>query len=319
MNSMFSRRDVINKENIGQMANLKQQPKSSGFLGIKEIGIAEPPQRMVIENDAPSIGRAVSQYVDTIIRHICAREEAEPTVNPEYMSLQRDITTRMRAILVDWLVDVNLKFKMKPQTFFMTVGIIDRFLAVREVTRQRLQLVGVAALMIVGKYEEIYPPLLKDYVAVCDNAFTREEMVAMESEILLALDFDLNKTCCFVFLEYFRERLGLQERVFVFCRYLLENALLDASYLRFNQLTLATGAILLVNKIFKKESWPLLYEQVSGVSESRAKACAKELFAMISRADFSPLTAIKRKFAEPEMFEVSKYKIEKVPAPPSQI
>ena len=45
--------------------------------------------------------------------------------------------------------------------------------------------------MIVGKYEEIYPPVLKDYVAVCDNAYTKEEILNMEAKILLHANFDL--------------------------------------------------------------------------------------------------------------------------------
>ena len=45
--------------------------------------------------------------------------------------------------------------------------------------------------MIVGKFEEIYPPLLRNYVAVCDNAYTKDEIKAMETEIINTLGFDM--------------------------------------------------------------------------------------------------------------------------------
>jgi cyclin B len=64
----------------------------------------------------------------------------------------------MRTILIDWLVQVHLKFKLLSETLFMTVSLIDRFLDKERVTRDQLQLVGVAALFIASKYEEIYPP-----------------------------------------------------------------------------------------------------------------------------------------------------------------
>ena len=97
----------------------------------------------------------------------------------------------MRAILVDWLVDVHAKFKLLTETLFFTVNIIDRYLSLKQITRARLQLVGVASLLITTKYEEIYPPNLKDFVYITDNAYTKEEILEMESDILCVLDFNL--------------------------------------------------------------------------------------------------------------------------------
>jgi len=95
---------------------------------------------------------------------------------PEYMTSQNDINEKMRAILIDWLVDVNVKFKLVPECLFMTWNIIDRYLTIKQVTRHKLQLVGVAALLIACKYEEIYPPALKEFVAICDKAYTPKQI-----------------------------------------------------------------------------------------------------------------------------------------------
>lgn len=83
----------------------------------------------------------------------------------------------MRSILVDWLIDVHLKFKLQSETLYLTINLIDRYLAKNTILRNKLQLVGVSCLFIASKYEEIYAPELKDFVYVCDNAYTKEEIL----------------------------------------------------------------------------------------------------------------------------------------------
>lgn len=70
----------------------------------------------------------------------------------------------MRVILVDWLTDVHEKFGLQPETLAITVNIIDRYLEKAQVSRSKLQLLGITAMLIAGKYQEIYPPPLRDYV-----------------------------------------------------------------------------------------------------------------------------------------------------------
>jgi hypothetical protein len=82
-------------------------------------------------------------------------KEISSSVPPTYMDAQPHINERMRSILVDWLVEVHLKFKLVPETLYLCVNIIDRFLALQEVSRPKLQLLGVTALLVAAKYEEI--------------------------------------------------------------------------------------------------------------------------------------------------------------------
>lgn len=107
----------------------------------------------------------------------------------------------MRSILIDWIVEVHLKFKMVPETLFLSVSLIDRYLEKENITKGRLQLVGIVCLMIAGKYEEIYPPEVKDYRYITDNAYTKQEILDMESRILSVLDFAVNVPTANRFLE----------------------------------------------------------------------------------------------------------------------
>jgi hypothetical protein len=69
--------------------------------------------------------------------------EALRSASPKYMSKQTDINAKMRTILVNWLVEVHRKFRLKPETLFLTVNVLDRFLEKKAVSRSKLQLVGV--------------------------------------------------------------------------------------------------------------------------------------------------------------------------------
>lgn len=82
----------------------------------------------------------------------------------DYIDSQPDINESMRGILVDWLIDVHRKFELSLETLYLTVNIIDRFLAIKTVPRRELQLVGISAMLMASKYEEIWPP------QVCSNA-----------------------------------------------------------------------------------------------------------------------------------------------------
>jgi Cyclin, N-terminal domain len=116
-----------------------------------------------------------TEYVNDMYAHFRMMEGTK-SVRPVFMETQPHINERMRSILVDWLVEVHLKFKLVPETLYLTINLIDRYLEKKEVSRPKLQLIGVTSLLIASKYEEIYPPELRDLVYICDRAYTRTEV-----------------------------------------------------------------------------------------------------------------------------------------------
>ena len=102
--------------------------------------------------------KEVNEYFEDIFHDLQIRENYT-LIDPNYLkNNQKFINHKMRAILIDWLVDVHKKYKLKPETLYLTVNIIDRFLSKQNVTTIKLQLVGVVSLLISSKYEDIYPP-----------------------------------------------------------------------------------------------------------------------------------------------------------------
>lgn len=143
------------------------------------------------------------------------------------MDNQTEINERMRAILVDWLIEVHLKFKLKRETLFICINIFDRYISNIYALKSTLQLQGVACLMIACKFEEIYQPEVKDYIYITDNAYSKSLLLAEESRILTTLDFDLNFPSPTTFLDSHFERLGNDDLLRQYSYYLLDASLLD--------------------------------------------------------------------------------------------
>jgi len=119
------------------------------------------------------------------------RIENEFTIDADYLSkVQTEIKDTSRAFLIEWIIDVHRKFRLMPETLHVTVSIIDRYLATTEIKKAQLHLLGVTALLIATKYEEIYPPELKDLLSVSENKFTKAEVLTMETTVLTTLDFN---------------------------------------------------------------------------------------------------------------------------------
>ena len=121
---------------------------------------------------------------------------------PNYFEHQIKLTGLTREILIDWLVDVSMKFKLLSTTQFMSINLIDRYLAIEDISRDQLQLLGITALFIASKYEEIYPPHMREYVKVCDKAtYNQDQQLDMETKILMSLNFSLTDTTSLRYLE----------------------------------------------------------------------------------------------------------------------
>lgn len=169
------------------------------------------------------------EYFDDIYTYLKGIEYKNlPTF--DYMTkIQEDITERMRIILLDWLIEVHLKYKLLPETLHVTVGIIDRFLSKQSINRRELQLLGVSAMLIACKYEEIYPPEAKDFAYLTDDAYTKSQILKMEYEILSQLDFVVTFPSSLRFLELYAFKLGLDKLNMLRCQYLIENSLISYS------------------------------------------------------------------------------------------
>ncbi|KAJ6302818.1 hypothetical protein OIU77_016836 [Salix suchowensis] len=154
----------------------------------------------VVDIDAADVTNelAVVEYVDDMYEFY-KLTEVDSRVH-DYLQSQPDINGKMRSILVDWLIEVHRKFELMPETLYLTINIVDRFLAVKMVPRRELQLVGISSMLLACKYEEIWAPEVNDFVCISDNAYIREQVLAMEKAILGKLEWYLTVPTPYVFL-----------------------------------------------------------------------------------------------------------------------
>lgn len=136
----------------------------------------------------------VTDYVQDMFQYF--REQESRAIASPYLvdddnhdAIQPKISQRMRAILVDWLVDIHHKMKCDPTVLYLTVQILDRFLAAdaNKASKKNLQLIGTSAFLIASKYEQIYPVAISDLVYVCDRIYTEDEVSTCACMNLLRL------------------------------------------------------------------------------------------------------------------------------------
>ena len=263
-----------------------------------------------------------ARFAVEIHRNMLARETPF-MAHRDYMDKQEDITVKMRAILIDWLVDVHLKFKLQPETLFLTVNIIDRFLEVQPVVRRKLQLVGVTAMLIASKYEEIYAPVCRDFVYISDKAYSEDEILKMEAVILNKLNFNLTVPSAHCFLQRalkvarFVEGRSATGRgrsddiVGHLAHYTVELAMQDATMLAYRPSVIAAAATRLAARLVHgapATRWCRTKQFHSGgITASTLAPCERALARLlVNENDTSrKLNAIKRKYAGPAYGEIS--------------
>ena len=249
----------------------------------------------------------VDEYFDDICEEL-AKNEDKFLADPDYMSNQSDINHRMRAILIDWLIDVHLKYRLLPQTMYIAVNLIDRYLSKAETNRAKLQLVGVTAMFIACKYEEIYPPELKDFVYITDGAYVKSDVLKMESKMLSKLNFDVTFPTQWTLFETYKRKLDLDDKTFKLAWFLMELCLIDYKILKFKMSQIAASAILIAaknNRIYKN-NW--LKDNI-GIDEESLDECCKEIYDFYAYNATHNLQAIRRKFSSTKYGEVAKIKL----------
>lgn len=220
-------------------------------------------------------------------------------------TVQTDVTPNMRGILVDWLVEVAEEYKLVPDTLYLTISYIDRFLSSRALSRQRLQLLGVSSMLIASKYEEISPPHVEDFCYITDNTYTKQELVKMESDILKFLNFEMGNPTIKTFLRRFI-KVGLEGdqypdlKLEFLANYLAELSLLDYGCLRFLPSVVAASAVFVARLTLKPDAhpWNPLLQRQTGYSSSELTDCIKAIHDLQSNRNKSSLTAIREKYKQ---------------------
>jgi len=294
-------------------------PRATGSFGADITNIAakadenklhqQPPQPqkpepplvgsiVVVETEATNAQEA-KVYADDI-DELLFREEATFLPRADYMDMQADLTPKMRMILMDWLIEVHMKYRLRSETLHLAINLIDRYLTKIPIARKRLQLVGVCAMYIAAKFEEISPPELNDWVYITDRAYTKDDVLHMECAMLSALSFRIAAPTAAHFFHGLQEANGCRDVHRSLAQYILELGILDIRLLHCLPSVVVSAALLLSNEILgRRPAWPSVMVQKSRHEELELRSCAdllRELLDADRAGAGGQLQAVHKKF-----------------------
>jgi len=159
-------------------------------------------------------------------------------------------------------------------------------------------LVGITAMLISSKYEEIYAPECNDFVYISDGAYTKRQILDMENVILNRLAFKLTTPLALQFLRRYSKAAGSDYNVHSLCKYIIETMLLDVNIHTYPPSIIAATAVFIARKMSgNKELWNATLEKYTTYSEKEIRGCAEFVNGRLKATRGSSLKAIEKKYS----------------------
>lgn len=238
-------------------------------------------------------------------------DQDQSTTKPQigYMDKQSEINDKMRAILIDWMIEVHFHFNLKQETLFMAVCIIDSFLSVHFISRRRFQLLGITSLLIACKAQEIYYPHLNKFILATGDAYTKEDIIMMENEILKILSFNIIYPTMNDFYNILSKFYNFDRKQYFLGQFFLENTLIDYQMIKYSPNIIAASCIYIVMKLFNIKDYGKLFNcLIISVNnpEEIIKETAKDIYQLVDNISKSRLNSIKNKYNISKFENISK-------------
>ena len=248
----------------------------------------------------------VSEYAPDIFSFLKEKELAVQ-IPPNYMSaFQTSLEPRHREILINWISEVYFQLKLLSETLFLTVDIVDRLLSCRTVTKRKLHLVGLGALMIASKFEETYAPPLSDLRICSENSYSEDEMLRVERVILNALDFNLCIPSPLIFLRRYSKAAQSDSTTHTLSKYICEISVTSYDMIEFLPSHIAVASIFLARKMRGiTPEWDATMLHHAQVAPADVFPCAVKLNNLLFNITQKSCHAIYRKYSDARLLSVS--------------
>ncbi|CAM8878165.1 unnamed protein product [Rhodiola kirilowii] len=295
----------VERKTLGSLC-ISGHSKAEGSLCSGDDSMDMRPELALDEFDGDAADpQLCASYACDIYKHLRAVEtKKRPSI--DFMEkVQKDINSSMRSILIDWLVEVAEEYRLISDTLYLTVNYIDRYLSGNPMNRQRLQLLGVACMMIASKYEEICAPQVEEFCYITDNTYFREEVLQMESSVLNYLKFEMTSPTVKCFLRRFvRAAQDINEvpslQLECMANYIAELSLLEYNMLRYAPSLVAASSIFLAKYILlpTRKPWDSTLTRYTQYQPSELHDCVKALHHLYRDSPSSSLPAIREKYSQ---------------------
>lgn len=225
----------------------------------------------------------------------------------DYMKgIQQEVTSNMRSILIDWLVEVQVRFKLIPETMQLTVNVLDRYLSIERIAKSKLQLVGIVAMLIASKYEEMetWPPEVRDFMWVADNAYSRAEIISMEQKMLRVLDYSFGTPLPLHFLQRCIKASGADSQTQKLGEYILELSMVNYELASIKPSLKAAAALNAANQIVagKPTEWSAQLQHYSRYSADDFAEATTHMNKMLKGSEKSKHQAVRHKWSKTKTY-----------------
>nr|Q810T2.2 RecName: Full=G2/mitotic-specific cyclin-B3 [Mus musculus]CAD88194.1 cyclin B3 [Mus musculus] len=275
-------------------------------LGAKETEIT-------IQDDSDSLERIEKEGQDPLLNTIYAKdvfnylkEREEKFLVQKYMDGQMELTSDMRAILVDWLVEIQGSFQMTHETLYLAVKIMDLYLMKAQCKKNHLQLLGSTTYMIAAKFEESYPPSLSEFLFICEDMYEKSDMVSLESSILQTLNFDINIPTAYNFLRRYASCIHASMKTLTLSRFICEMTLQEYEYIEERPSKLAAASFILALYMRNLSNCVPTLEYFTGYKMAELHILVRKLNHLLNFRSHSILKNVFEKYSEETYFEVAK-------------
>lgn len=253
----------------------------------------------------------VSEYVNDIYKYLNDLEETF-AIRENFLDGHKQINHKMRTILIDWINEVHYQFKLEIDTYHMTVSIIDRYLQlVTDTPKKELQLVGVTAMFIASKYEELFPPEISDFAYITDDTYKKKQILEMERQIVRVLDFHLGKPLPTHFLRRFSKAAKAADKNHLVAKYLIELASIDYGTAHYKPSEIAAAALYISLYLFpiangaESKVWSKTLEHYTHYTVEQLTPVVQRLAKLVKSAPSMKVQAVYSKYQSSKFEKIS--------------
>ncbi|XP_011014065.1 PREDICTED: putative cyclin-B3-1 isoform X2 [Populus euphratica] len=301
-----------NKSNVN---TIRKSSRRRSYTSLLMTGpkLLEEHGEVIEQEKLPSIDDTfnqleVAEYVDEIYEYYWVLEVQNLCLE-NYMAIHTEITPQMRGIVINWLIEVHFKFELMPETLYLMVTLLDRYLSQVEIKKSELQLVGLTALLLASKYEDFWHPRIKDLISISAESYTRGQMFVMEKLFLKKLKFRLNEPTPYVFMLRFLKAAQTDQKLEHLAFYLIELCMVEYKALKFKPSMLCASAIYVARSTLQvSPAWTPLLTRHTHYQVSQIRDCAEMILRFQKAARTSQLRVTYEKYMRPDLSGVAAIK-----------
>ncbi|KAF1755407.1 hypothetical protein GCK72_021976 [Caenorhabditis remanei] len=253
---------------------------------------------------------SVSEYAPEIFDYYKAREKMFQVAS--YMHKHPEIDVKTRAILVDWMVEIQETFELNHETLYNAVKLTDMFLHnSRNIDKSTIQKLACVTIFIAAKFDERSPPLVDDLIYLSGDRFTREELLAMERNLFSTVGYDLGSPLSYRYLRRLGRVCRIDMKSLTMARYILETSLMVYDYAFVSQARQAAAAFVLAMRMLDANheyEWNPVLQKYSGFTGEEIAPLVEHMNHIMHfvNAKWTQLASVRQKYSHEVFFHVAK-------------